>query len=353
MKKALIASTALVLTAGIAAADVTISGYGRTGVLYQEGGVRGPIDTNGDAPGGLVDASDAIVQSRLRMNIDATTSTDQGVDFGGRIRIQWDQGDDETTVAPGYVYVTASGLTVEIGNSNTAYDSAALLYNSEIGVYSRSFGNSRGDFFAFNTDGYPSYDNVTDATNQRRNDYMGVMVKYAVAGVNLRASVVDPDQVYDRPGDVSEKEYSIAADYVWNDMLTLSAAYLQNGAGIDGNDQHLIGAEYAFNDKTDIGLLYIDNGFDRSIVRDEDTGEFLGFADADLGKTYTLYGSYEVAPLTTISAYVANNSADGNETDNAYGIGGSYDLGGAMLAGSVQRGFNENITADMGVQFNF
>ena len=119
MKKALIASTALVLTAGIAAADVTISGYGRTGVLYQEDGVRGAIDTDGDDIADL-GASDAIVQSRLRMNIDATTSTDQGVDFGGRIRIQWDQGDDETTVAPGYVYVTASGLTVEIGNSNTA-----------------------------------------------------------------------------------------------------------------------------------------------------------------------------------------------------------------------------------------
>ncbi|MDN5567800.1 MAG: porin, partial [Paracoccus sp. (in: a-proteobacteria)] len=127
MKKVLFATTALVLTAGIAAADVTISGYGRTGVLYQEDGVRGG------------DTSDAIVQSRLRMNIDATTSTGQDVEFGGRIRIQWDQGDDETTVAPGYVYVTSNGLTVEIGNSNTAYDSAALMYNSEIGIYSRSF----------------------------------------------------------------------------------------------------------------------------------------------------------------------------------------------------------------------
>ena len=340
MKKALIASTALVLTAGIAAADVTISGYGRTGVLYQEGGVRGPIDTNGDAPGGLVDASDAIVQSRLRMNIDATTSTDQGVDFGGRIRIQWDQGDDETTVAPGYVYVTASGLTVEIGNSNTAYDSAALLYNSEIGVYSRSFGNSRGDFFAYNTDGYPTLANVVDGAIDRRSDYMGVMVKYAVAGVNLRASVIDPDQVYDLPTDTSEKEYSVSADYVWNDSVTLSAAYVKNGAGIDDNDQYFVGAEYAFNDKTDIGLLYIDNG------------EVLG-DDSDLGKTITLYGSYEVAPLTTINGYVANNSADSNECDNAFGIGGAYDLGGAMLAGSVQRGYDENITADMGVQFNF
>ncbi|WP_304620004.1 porin [Paracoccus sediminilitoris] len=337
MKKVLFATTALVLTAGIAAADVTISGYGRTGVLYQEDGVRGD---RVDADGNVYTASDAIVQSRLRMNIDATTSTDQDVEFGGRIRIQWDQGDDETTVAPGYIYVTSNGLTVEIGNSNTAYDSAALLYNSEIGVYSRSFGNSRGDFFAYNTDGYPTYDNVIDATNQRRADYMGVMVKYAIAGVNLRASVVDPDQVYDDLGGDDEKEYSISADYVWNDMLTLSAAYVKNGAGIDDNDQFFVGGEYAFNEKTDIGMLYFDNG--------EVDGD-----DSELGKTVTLYGSYEVAPLTTVSAYVTNNDAEDNDTDNAYGLGASYDLGGAMLAGSVQRGYDERVTADMGVQFNF
>ncbi|OJH44111.1 porin [Paracoccus sp. SM22M-07] len=337
MKKVLFATTALVLTAGIAAADVTISGYGRTGVLYQEDGVRGD---RVDADGNVYTASDAIVQSRLRMNIDATTSTDQDVEFGGRIRIQWDQGDDETTVAPGYVYVTSNGLTVEVGNSNTAYDSAALMYNSEIGVYSRSFGNSRGDFFAYNTDGYPTYSNVIDATNQRRADYMGVMVKYAIAGVNLRASVVDPDQVYDDLGGDDEKEYSISADYVWNDMLTLSAAYVKNGAGIDDNDQFFVGGEYAFNDKTDIGMLYFDNG---EVEND----------DSELGKTFTLYGSYEVAPLTTVSAYVTNNDAEVNETDNAYGLGASYDLGGAMLAGSVQRGYDERVTADMGVQFNF
>ncbi|MCQ0969451.1 porin (plasmid) [Paracoccus sp. TK19116] len=333
MKKALFATTALVLSAGVAAADVTISGYGRSGVLYQEDGVGGPGSST----------NDTIIQSRLRMNIDASTSTDQGVDFGGRIRIQWDQGDDETTVAPGYVYVTASGLKVELGNSNTAYDSAALMYNSEIGVYSRSFGNSRGDFFAYNTDGYPTFANVVDGTIQRRSDYMGVMVSYAIAGVNLRFSQIDPDQVssIDTDGD-DEKEYSISADYVWNDMLTLSAAAVQNGAGIEDNDQYFLGAEYAFNDRTDIGILFFDNG---DVTPDSDL--------ADLGNTVTLYGSYEVAPLTTINGYVANNDADGNETDNAFGIGGEYDLGGAMLAGSIQRGYDERITADMGFRFDF
>ncbi len=325
MKKALIASTALVLTAGIAAADVTISGYGRTGILYQEDGVRGD-DTN-----------DAIIQSRLRMNIDATTSTDQGVDFGGRIRLQWDQGDDETTIAPGYLYVTASGLTVEIGNSNTAYDSSNLMYSSEIGIYSRSFGNSRGDFFAYNTDGYPTFTNIVDGAIDRRSDYMGVLVSYTVDDLTVRASQVDPDQVSSVDG--TEKEYGLSIDYVYNDTITLSAAALKDGAGIDGNDQYFVGAEYAFNEKTDIGLLYFDNG-------DLDDG-------VDLGNTVTLYGSYLVAPLTTINGYVANNDGDDNETDNAYGIGGEYDLGGAKLAGSVQRGYDENITADMGVRFDF
>lgn len=326
MKKVLFATTALVMTAGFAAADVTISGYGRTGVLYVEDGVNGE-DTN-----------DAIVSSRLRMNIDATTTTDSDVEFGGRIRIQWDQGDDETTVAPGYLYVTSNGLTVEVGNSNTAYDSVALMYNSEIGIYSRSFGNSRGDFFAYNTDGYPTFENVTDGTIGRRSDYMGVMVSYTLDNLTVRASQVDPDQVSSVDG--TEKEYGVSVDYVWNDMLTVAAAFVKDGAGIDGNDQYFLGAEYAFNEKTDIGLLYFDNG--------EVAGD-----DSELGNTVTLYGSYEVAPMTVINAYVANNDADTNETDNSYGIGAEYDLGGAKLAGSVQRGYDELVTADMGVRFDF
>ena len=42
MKKALLATTALVLSAGVAAADVTISGYGRTGIIHYEDGLTLP-----------------------------------------------------------------------------------------------------------------------------------------------------------------------------------------------------------------------------------------------------------------------------------------------------------------------
>jgi len=324
MKKALIASTALVMTAGIAAAEVTISGYGRTGVLYQEDGVRGDNTNN------------SVVQSRLRMNIDASTSSDAGVDFGGRIRMQWDQGDEDTTLAPGYLYVTASGLRVEIGNSNTAYDSAALLYAPEIGVYDRSFGDSRGAFYAYNTDGYPRASNNL-GQDMLLNDYLGIFVSYSVGDFTARASVIDPNQVSSIDG--LEKEYSVSANYTWNERLELSAAAAKNGKSIDGNDQYFLGARYKFNDMGRAGLNWIDNG--------ETAG------GADLGKTIVIYGDYMVAPMTTINGYIANNDADGNETDNAFGIGAKYDLGGAYLAGSVQRGFNKLYTADMGVRFDF
>ena len=133
MKKALIASTALVLIAGAAAADVTISGYGRTGVIYYEDAQQTGLDAFGE------EGSDTQVISRLRMNIDAATSTDQGVDFGARFRIQWDQNSDNAgELNAGKLYITSSGLTVEVGNTETALDSAGLLYATELGSYDRS-----------------------------------------------------------------------------------------------------------------------------------------------------------------------------------------------------------------------
>lgn len=337
MKKVLFATTALVVSGGIAAADVTISGYGRTGVLYQEDGVRGG-DTN-----------DAIVQSRLRMNVDASTSSDSGIDFGGRIRVQWDQGDDSTTLAPGYIYMSTQGLRVEIGNSNTAFDSAGLMYAPEIGVFDRSYGTPRGLFYAYNTDNYPNrYLTAGEEEDLGLNDYMGVFASYTVGDLTVRGSVVNPDQV--TPNNLLDKEIGISVDYVWNN-IELSAAAVQDGFGIEGNDQYFAGVRYGFSDMAHVGLNYNDNGSFSEVVTigDLDPVEF----DENFGTTWTLYGDYTFG-LTTIEGYVAHNDADDlNETNTAFGLGANYDLGGARLSGSVQRGFNDLYTADMGVRFDF
>lgn len=319
MKKALIASTALVLTAGVAAADVTISGYGRTGVIYYEN----------DTP----NLNETRIQTRVRLNIDASTSTDQGVDFGARVRLQWDQGDDALeSGSPAYVYVTSNGLTVSVGNVSTAFDDAGLLYATELGSYDRSVGgNSIGDFYAFESKSYGG-----------QNDRVGVAVSYSVDDLTVRASYIDPDQSgLNETGAGFDEEFGISVDYTWNERLELSAAAVQSGLGWDGNDLYFVGARYAVLDNARIGLNYVDNG---------------GVEGTDLGNTIALYGDYTLADgLTNIEAYIANNSGDwaSKETDNSFGIGVNYDLGGARLGASLQRDYDERVTADLGVRFDF
>lgn len=333
MKKALIASTALVLSAGVAAAEVTISGYGRTGIIYYE--------NQTDAAGN--DLADTQVVGRVRFNIDGKTSTDAGVDFGARIRLQWDQGEATTERAsPGYLYATASGLTVYVGNVPTAYDSAGLLYASELGAFDRSFGNTRGSFYAFSSKTYGA-----------ENNRVGVAAEYSVDALTVRMSYIDPDQSgLNEDGIGENEELGFSVDYTWNDALELSAAAVMDGNGFDGNDQYFLGARYAVMPNARVGLNWIDNG-DVPVDPDGD-GIFVGDGDAARGKTLTLYGDYTLADgVTNFEAYVANNNADENETDNAFGIGVNYDLGGARLGASIHRDFAENVTADFGVRFNF
>lgn len=343
MKKALIASTALVLTAGAAAADVTISGYGRTGVQYYEDGILTGFDTARSRTG-----NDTQVISRLRMNIDAATSTDQGVDFGARFRMQWDQNSDNAgELNAGKLYVTSSGLTVEIGNVDTALDTAGLIYGSELGSYDRSVGgNPLGAFYAYESEAYGD------------DDRSGIAATYALDNLEVRFSYIDPDQTGlnedSTIADVKE-EYSFSVDYTWNERLELSGGFALNGAGVDDHDVYFVGARYAVMENARIGLNWIDNG---------DAGDIDGVSSDptdpnvidDFGSTVTLYGDYTLADgLTNIEAYIANNSGDWTQkkTDNSFGIGVNYDLGGARLGASLQRDYQERVTADMGVRFDF
>jgi len=362
MKKALLATTALVMSAGIAAADVTISGYGRTGVVHYEDGAFGwhGFTTPDADPGAAIDAKDTQIVSRLRMNIDATTETDAGVEFGGRLRLQWDQnhgsrGASASTNA-GKLWISAQGLTVEMGNVESALETTKLFYASELGAFDRSVGgNMIGSFFAYDASPY---------TTGR----VGVGAIYSFGDVNVRASYIDPDQTQDLAASVPggngaamaaierDEELSIGIDYTWNERLELAAAAVKSGGGWDGNDLFFVGARYAVLDNAHVGLNYYDNG-------DVIGGGMHGIRAAaemgatyDLGSTVTLYGDYTLADgLTNIEAYVANNDGDwvAKETDNAFGIGVNYDLGGARLGASVQRDYQERTSADMGVRFEF
>lgn len=377
MKKVLFATTAMMLTGGMALADVTISGNGRFGLLYQE--------TNRDTD------TETTVSYRLRFNIDASKETDSGVTFGGRIRMQYNSGDydavdqvvtDGTTGAlirdqggnlvfnqggtsgaglnAAKIYASYQGMTVEVGNVDTAYDSAALMYNSEIGFLDRSFGDPQGAYFSYSSSPY----------NVSQQDRMGIGFAYSVGEFNARISWVTPNQlgdtldttcdgtidpvtrICDDPtfgafvDDERADEFGISGDYTFGGF-TVSAAYVQNGAGIDDNENYFLGGEYAFGDVGAVGLQYFDNG---DVTPNVDI-------DGDLGQQWTLYGNYKFNDII-VKGYIANNNNLGDlygddGQDTVGGIGADYDLGGATLSGSIQQGYDGNATGDVGVRFTF
>lgn len=319
MKKILLSTALLVTTAGVAAADVTISGSGRFGLTY-----------NGAA---VAPVSKTTVHTRLRFNIDASVETESGVTFGGRIRLQHVSGATGAGLSPAKLFAEYNGMRLEVGNVDTAYDSAALMYNSEVGFQDRSFGDPNGTYYGFSSGPYA-------AAEANR---MGMMFSYSMDAFNVRLSAVDPNQTL-AATPATETEIGLSADYSTG-AFTVSAALNKNGGGIDGNDQFFLGAAYAFSDAGNVGLNYIDEG------------DSNGAAAGDEGRTVVLYGNYSFG-ATTVKAYVANNDgalvgkAVGN-TSTAYGLGVDYDLGGATLAGAVERGYNKKTRADLGVKFSF
>jgi outer membrane protein OmpU len=387
MKKVLFATTALMLTGGMAMAEVTIGGNARFGLLYQE------TDRDTD--------TETTISYRLRFNIDASKETDSGVTFGGRIRMQYNSSDSDaidllvTDGATGAVvrdgdgdfvfaqggtagaglnaakiYASFEGMTVEVGNVDTAYDSAALLYNSELGYLDRSFGDPQGFYYSYSSSPY-------DLAEQ---DRVGIAFTYSVGDFNGRISWVTPNQFGDTLDSTCDgtletvdfgdgrgpldnvctgddtfgqlveddraDEFGLSADYAF-DAFTISGAYTQDGNGISGNDLGFIGVEYAVGDVGGVGLLWIDNG---DVAPDDD--DF-----GDLGQQWTLYGNYKF-DAWIVKGYIAYNNELGDAAgddgqDTVYGIGADYDLGGATLSGSVQQGYSGNTTADIGVRFSF
>ena len=89
MKKVLFATTALVATASVAAADVTLSGGGRFGLVYNSQSTDGVKNTN----------SKVRMERRMTINIDGSGSTDGGLEFGGRMRLRSDEGEAGSAVA--------------------------------------------------------------------------------------------------------------------------------------------------------------------------------------------------------------------------------------------------------------
>ena len=321
MKKVLFATTALVASASVVAADnanVEFGGYGRFGVLYQEN-AAGTNETN--------------VTSRFRLQIDTSIESDGGVTFGARARIQQNNGDNNDALddaGPDGVFGTVDDVTsggrgpagtgingvrffarfggfeVGVGNIYGALEWMAGQYPIDLGLTGLSYEYT---VYNFRGDAYSSGGSGAAGNN-------GVEVLYSVGDFGIHVSASD---VNDR----------IAANvsYSFGDWTVALGAQDSNSA----TDTELTATIGGSLGPVDVTLAWADNGTS--------------------GDHWAIAGRFDVNSSTNIEAYVADADYFAN---TSYGIDFNHDLGGgASLRGGVASRANDTIRADLGVRFNF
>ena len=351
MKKVLFASTALIATASVAAAEVKFSGYGRFGIGYLEDrtgvvtnintGVTtttasGATNTGQTTTGTATVATDeTILVSRFRLNIDGIAETDGGVRFEARVRLQADEnantGEANSAGLNGARFsVIYGGLRVDAGNVAGAFDNLANYYGNEPGLES-FIGQYSGVDYSFL--GYSSTGSGSNA----------VFFQYAVGDFAFGASYDQQTFALNGVADDADR-WDISATYTFNNV-TAAIAYGQTSAiGTVRPKESLtvltLGAE--FGDFS--GTLF---------VADDDVAN-----QTRNGTAYGLSAAYNVGAATTLTFAYGDGSAD--DDLQQYGIGVIYDLGGgASLRGGIgqqERGLSttgSQLRADFGAQFNF
>ena len=310
MQKFLLASTALVLSAGIAAAEVTVGGDGRMGVVYQE-------NAAGD--------NEFSFNSRIRISFAASGETDGGLQFGGSIRadnagttdvsaeLDGDDGVITTTEGGGVngldgsVFVSGAFGKLSMGDVNSAAEAAV------------------GDVSGVGYTGIGDFNELTYLQDFATNE--SVLYEYSIGDATVYASI---DQINN-----DDDIISVGADYTFG-TYTFSLAY----EDADGVGDHIIGGVSAGFGSITLKAIY--GQFDPD--------------GADDQEQYAVSVDFATGPVV-VTGFVSDQFEEVVD-DLSYGIGASYDLGGgASLKGGVAHdgtaGDDSDIRADFGISMSF
>ena len=333
MKKVLFATTALVATASVAAADINLSGGGRFGLVYNSQSVNGVKNT----------FSKVRMERRMTINIDGSGSTDGGLEFGGRMRLRSDEGDGSSAVASSNAFLGNDSFRITVGNTNGALLQRVGYFQGTIGLTGLHWANLSFNIgeSSWSLNSYSSRGNTGDV----------VRLDFNAGGLGLSVST-DTTGTYNASGTPTED--AIAVSYNFGDW-TVAAGYAANAVIAAAGDGSITAGTAVVGEGLDLMSLSVVGSIG-------DIGVGLGYTDKEkIGSKLTLSGSYGFGD-TTLTAFVANTSEDIAGTagisatqgsDTEYGFGFSHNLGGATLAGGVSKNYQKNTQADLGVSFSF
>lgn len=325
MKKLLLASTALVATAGFAAADVAITGSAEIGIKSSAGEDRTEFHQDVDV--------------RFSM----TGESDNGISFGATIDLDdtaQQTGGIRTDTAPDYnVFVSAGAATLTMGDTDGAFDRAL----SEVALVGGSLADDETAHAGYN--GNSGLDGDEDAQVARFDyTFSGVRLSLsaeidddgetaAVAADTISEVVLGADLNGDGDAtDVFTQTAAVAADTNDNPIMGIGVSYSATLAGLDlgfglgyqsqEDNASVTGVSIttSFGSGLQLGLNYSATDFDA--------------AGAEV-ETHTAIGvGYSVNALSIGANYgvYENKGGANDQTEAGFGLAVSYDLGGDLVA---------------------
>jgi outer membrane protein OmpU len=330
MKKVLFATTALIATAGMAAADVRLSGYGRFGLDYNSANER------------AVGVSETNITSRLRLQVDMSTEADSGVGFNARVRMQSESRDGNPAgSAPGgdngfngaRFGVTYGGLTVNVGNIIGAVENMPGLYVT--GARSAGTGVDGMGFHSLVIKSRTGTAWNWDAYSSDGMGVNGIEALYAAGGFtgHFSYSQRNGGTVAGTAG--GEDRSALMLTYSFSDYYVSASA---QSSSLAANDIVAVAAG------GDFGQF----------------GARIAYGSTDAADSVTLQGSMDIGAASNLAVWVNSTDVAGTVTaadtadGTAFGINYQYDLGGGatFVAGYVDEADNDN-QFQAGVYFSF
>jgi outer membrane protein OmpU len=310
MKKLLLASSALVLVAGAASAEITLSGSARMGLTYTDNGT-----TTTEA-----------FSSRVRIVFTASGETDTGLTFGASMRADQNGGNTSGTANDdSTVFISGAFGKLTMGDVSGAADAlvgqtSGVGYGPNDGLQEIGFiGTTKtAAYYEYTSGGFTFGLGAGQLSSTR--DELNVGVKYAANG------------------------YSVALGWETTDG-TIAAPATFTAAPAAGvvfaEDLISLGASATF------GTATVKARVSDSDINGKDT-------------TWSLSVDYVAGPTTITAFYTDFGNTIKTVADDTQhiGIGAAYDLGGgATVAGGIVRQDNsvalDQTFADIGLKFSF